>query len=108
MEEALKILCSEVDPDTQEELVYFQVTAIGASNEAIAKAIRSSVGVGKPFLAFHNGSISTSLTGSPAWNPAVYPAPIVSDNWEENLAAINGMLADQQLQQTPNLSVFPA
>lgn len=106
--EAVKILCTYTDDDTQEELVYFQQSAVGASNELVAKAIRSSVGVGKPFLAFHNAAVSNALTAAPAWNPNAYPAPIVSEDWEANLAAINAMLADQQLQQTPNDSVFAA
>lgn len=105
MEEALKILATDPDDDT---LLYFQLTAVGVTNEQVAKLVINSVKPGKPFLVFHNGSVSNAITSNPAWNPDAYPAPQVSEDWEVNLANINAMLADQQLQQTPNLSVFAA
>ncbi len=99
------MLILATDPEDT-ELLYFIVTATGVSNEVMARSIRNIVGVGNPFLAFHNGSVPNSVRLNPAWDPST--APIVSGDETENLTLINGMLADQLLQAVPNQSVWAA
>lgn len=97
----MKILAADQDDPT---LLLWHVFPTQSTINQVASAIRTSVGAGNPYYAFHNASVPSEILESPGWEPA--QAPICANDVDTNAQDISAMLADPQLQALPNDRVF--